>query len=535
MSTTPPPTPAEEILDAEPSRSRVLHLVTFAVFALALVFPWVAGALGASADTVERRRPTEWPDIDRTALGDVETFATLNDYVRDHTPLRGPMAARWNGLWLTLDASADTTVVEGPGDVMFLAEDFTNPCERNYELEALRAQFGEYSAAADAGGKDWLFLIAPDKGAVLDYRLEGRAEQAAACSRVERATYRETLDSTGVSFDLAPILIAADQRTPGEWYYPHDSHWTFAGGDLVAQRIVDHFEPELFDLNAVTDIDRSLPIRGDIYGRMGILRLRETPDPVHSSERAEVVTERTEEQIGGTRTIRTYRNTGAGETIPGSTLIIHDSMMNFAERQLAAYFDEAVFVHWDDLNRAGFFERVATSDRVIMMRVERAVHSTVGSTLLRASFADDFVAALSTPALRPDPDLGPEFIDAAAALRTFVQDTGAFPNAFADLLTDPGIDGWGGPYLDRAVFASGEHPRYGSWGIASESTVTDPAVLDCATIHSPPCRPFISLTGVPRATALALSNEIDGIDGGLLGGIVRWTSDEATAFYYPFG
>ena len=45
---SPAPTPDEEMLDTEPPRSRALHLLTFAVFALALVFPWVAGALGAS-------------------------------------------------------------------------------------------------------------------------------------------------------------------------------------------------------------------------------------------------------------------------------------------------------------------------------------------------------------------------------------------------------------------------------------------------------------------------------------------------------
>ena len=75
---------------------------------------------------------------------------------------------------------------------------------------------------------------------------------------------------------------------------------------------------------------------------------------------------------------------------------MHDSMMNFVERQLAPYFEEAVFIHWDDLNRAGFVDRVVDADNVIMMRVEREVHRTIAGQMLNDAFATSLVEALQS-------------------------------------------------------------------------------------------------------------------------------------------
>lgn len=379
------------------TRRPALHFLTFVVFFLALVFPWAAGLLGASSETVERRNPAPLPELTSETLTEVRTFASLNNYVRDRTPLRGPLTAGWNNIWLNFGVSSDITVVEGPGENLFLAEDFTRPCDRDYSLDELGEGFAELEQAAADGGKEFLFLVAPDKAAVLDDQLVGRANLAAACSRGARVELRDALDATGLSFDLAPMLIDAERERPGEWYYEHDSHWTFAAGDLVAGRIVDHFQDGLFNIEDVQPIDRSLPIRGDVFGRLGILRLRDEPDPFRQSIRPNVSTELAEEQIGGTRTIRTYRNFGGGQTIPGRTVVVHDSMMNFAELQLAAYFDEIVFIHWDDMVRAGIGEQVTNADRMIVLRVERVVNPSVSTLLQDAAPATGILRGLATP------------------------------------------------------------------------------------------------------------------------------------------
>lgn len=386
--TTTPPT----------TRHSPLHIATFALFLLVLVGPWIAGLFGASSDTVERRLPAPLPELDGESLLETDTFARINDYVSDRTPLRGQATSWVNGAWLPLDLSADRTVVEGPADYFFLAEDFTRPCDRGYELDDMVDQFAEYGAAAATGDKDFLFLVASDKGAVLDNDLGGRAEVAASCSREARPEFRQAIDSSGVSFDLAPSLIAAQRALPdpGRWYYEHDSHWTFEAGGIVAGDIVEHFDDDLYDPQVIRRIERALPINGDVYRRLGIQRSLEVPDNVRVSERVDVETMRTEDQIDGTRTIRNYVSSGEGELIDGTTVIVHDSMMNFVERQLAPYFEEAVFIHWDDLNRAGFVDRVVDADNVIMMRVEREVHRTIAGQMLNDAFATSLVEALQS-------------------------------------------------------------------------------------------------------------------------------------------
>ena len=418
--------------------------------------------------------------------------------------------------------------MEGPGDTYFLAEDFTRPCARGYDLSQLTDQFARYSSAAEAGGKDVLFLVASDKGAILDGRLSGRANVAASCSREARPALRAALDSTGVSFDLAPTLIAAEDRDPGRWYYEHDSHWTFDAGGLVAEQIVNHFEPGLFDPTQLGTIDRSLPIRGDIYARMGILKLRDQPDPVQSSLRSTVTTTRSEVQIGGTRTVRTYQSSGEGGVIAGRTVVVHDSMMNFAERQVASYFEHIDFIHWDDLGLADFGARFAAADRVVMMRVERDVHETMLGILLKPSIAEQIESAFRT---ERDTDLGLELQNVADALRRFTQDTGTFANSYQSLLEDSGVEGWSGPYLSGDVFANGDHPRYGAWGAVPSAD--SGGVTDCTTLPDPPCATWVSLVDVPPVLFDELDAEFDAGDGSALGRVRR---DEATEelYFYTF-
>lgn len=509
------------------TRSRPLHLAVFGLFFLLLVSPWLAGLFGASSDTVERRAPAARPSLRGGALLDVDTFADLNEWVRDATPLRGDATGWLNRFWLAWDVSPQSNVVEGPDETLFLAEDFTAPCRRQYDLDEMTTQFAAYAEAAKAGGKEWVFLIAPDKGSVLDHRLTGRADWAASCSRDAREELRAALDETGVSFDLASMLIEADQVEPGRWYYEHDSHWTFDAGGLVAERIVDHFDSTLFVAEEIEPIQRSLPIRGDVYGRLGILKLRDEPDPVQVSLRSDVTTNRSEVQIGGTRTVRTYLSSGDGDVLAGRTVVVHDSMMNFVERQLASYFEHIDFIHWDDLAKADFFTKVNNADRVITVRVERNLDAAMNSWLLNPNFTTQFSEALSTAR---DTDLGLELQVAAEAMRRFTQDTGVFVQTFDDLLEGDGIEGWMGPYVDGEIYTTGTHPRYGDWG--AEPSTTSSGLTACETIPGPPCGTWVSLAGVPDVLTDELDAEFDGSDGFESGRLRR--GEDNTLFFYTF-
>ncbi|MFT7474916.1 MAG: hypothetical protein ACI81L_001848 [Verrucomicrobiales bacterium] len=518
-----------------PSLRKQLPLVaTFAVFFFVLVAPWIAGAFGASSDTVERRAPAPRPSFDGDAVFDAATFSGLNDYIRDRTPLRGTAAGWANRAWLQLGASGDATVVEGPGATMFLAEDFTRPCTREYELDDMVDRFDAYSEAAETGGKEWLFLVASDKGAILDHRLGGRASIAATCSREARAEFRGALDLTGASVDLAPSLIAADKAVPGRWYYEHDSHWTFEGGGLVAGDIVERFAPDIYDPKVIRKIERALPINGDIYRRLSIEKTLDVPDPVRVSMRPDVTTDRSEGELIGTRTVRTYRSEGEGEVVAGRTVVVHDSMMNFVERQLAPYFEEIVFIHWDDLDKAGFFDRVADSDRVILMRVEREAHRTIRGLLLADEFGQSFVEALGKAQVEPivpDARLATDVLGGTGALRRFTIDTGTFVQAFGDLLVNPGVDGWTGPYLTGELYEDESHPKYGEWQAVNEPEPPTGAPTNCTEFGTSPCGSWLVLFGVPIELVDQLDAEFDGSDG-FTTGMIRRVEETGALYVY---
>ncbi len=457
---------------------------------------------------------------------DTQTYSGLNDYVRDRTPLRGTVTGWYNRTWLNAGGvSAKSSVVEGPGDTMFLSEDFTEPCERSYEPEEMIDMFARWSDAADEGGKEWLFIVAPDKGAVLDHRLEGRSEVAARCSREVRTQFRQELDRTGVSLDLAAPLIEADKDDPGRWYYERDSHWTFEAGSLVAGLIVDDLQPGIWDASAVKPTQRTLTVRGDIIARLGIERTLD--ETVPGSLRTDVTTTSNETDIGGTRTIRTYSSSGSGAVVPGTTIIVHDSMMNFAEQQLAPYFERVVFIHWFDINKADFFARAGSADRVLLTRVERNVHITIENTLM-GSFDGRFESALRGVM---DEELSGELLEGASALREFNEDTGLFAQDFSDLLADPGVRGWAGPYLDDAVYRDGVHPRYGDWKTLQRDEVSEGTPADCREFHAGTCATWLLLLNVPESTIAQLDQEFDDGDG-LQVGRVRRSLPHGILYFY---
>lgn len=507
---------------------RALHIVTFSVFFLLLISPWIAGALGASSDTVERRPPEPLPTLDASTVWDSDTFASLNRYVRDRTPLRGLVAAAYNRAWLGTGWSPQGSVVEGPGQTLFLSEDFTSPCERNYEPDDLIDMFARWSEAAEVGDKEWMFVVAPDKAAVLDNDLSARADVAAQCGRTVREEFAAELERTGVALDLVGPLREAEQLEPGRWYYENDSHWTFEAGSLVAGLMVEQLSPGTWNDQYLEPSTETLTIGDDIYGRLGFETSLPTPVSLIESERPDVETTFSQVSVDGTRTVRSYVSSGVGPLIPGTTIIVHDSMMNFAEKQLGPYFERVIFIHWFDLAKADFFSRVLSADRVLLTRVERNVHLTIENTLM-SSFDEQFDAALRSSV---DEAIADELTIAAEALRAFNVDTDQFARSFQDLLHDPGVSEWAGQYLEGPTYQTGVHPRYGEWRTLQIDEPPPGTPADCRDIQiTGPCATWLLLLDVPETTVRLLDGQFDDGDG-LQVGRVRVSQPNGILYFY---
>lgn len=506
------------------------HKLTATVFISLLLTPWVAGAFGANSETVENRSKAPFPHIDAAGLVDPATFSAINDYVEDRVPLRGEATASVGRIGVALGLSNMSTVVEGPGDHLFLAEDFVEPCDQRWSVDQLKSALAGWDRAAEAGGKDWLFVVAPDKAAVLDHRLDGRAEVGAACGRARRAEFAELLRTSESTLDLWEPLRKMERVEPDSTYYTNDSHWTFAAGRRVAREMIERLAPGTWTDDAVTTSERTLRVRGDVAGRLGLDRAITVSVP-HVALPGGVMT-LDETDHDGTRTVRTYRSTGTEKLLPGRTVVLHDSMMNFVEPHLAPYFAEISFIHWNDVGRAAFFERAEAADRIIIEVVERNVHRRLADRMLMPAFSDDLSTALDPPPGDIEPLVG-ELAVVAQAVVAFEAEERRPASSIAELLEAAAGPDWTGPDIDGPVVRSGSHPRYGEWRLISpvDRTVEDGLVRCPAFEPQQGCATWVLLLGVPTAVVTELDLAIDGGDG-LQRGDLRLSSPNQIVYFY---
>jgi hypothetical protein len=95
--------------------------------------------------------------------------------------------------------------------------------------------------------------------------------------------------------------------------------------------------------------------------------------PVVGVDRPGVKVRRTVEPGTTFRGVRTYKafGTETDGVIPGTTLIVHDSFLDAAEKQLSPYFEKAIVMHWADLTVAVREGTLPEVDRIVFETSQR--------------------------------------------------------------------------------------------------------------------------------------------------------------------
>ncbi len=387
MTTTPEP-------NAELPTSRTQHLVAFAVFLAVLLSPWMARLVGVSSESIENRALTEFPDFSRENVDDPATFAQIGDYVRDRTPLRPQAIDAMGRVGHRLGYSASPSIMFGENDMMFLTKDFVNPCVQRYKPAALVKMFEQWDDAAALGNKAWRFVVAPDKAAAMEPQLTGRTKWAFSCASKSWAEMNQAVAGFEEVVNLLPPLQAAEATDPGSTYFTTNSHWNPFGGGIAASVIVDSFVPGLWSDEHVVLADSPDSLPADVPAQMGLdLPLTQT---IRTTHRPGTTTELEQVDVGASHLVRVYRSAGELPMIDGTTVVVHDSMITAMEKQIAPYFEELVFIHWNDREEADFLGRVASADNVIFETVGRSASQRLSVNFVRRPYLDRFLAALAT-------------------------------------------------------------------------------------------------------------------------------------------
>ena len=376
-------------------RHRFEHLLTLVCFLTLVLSPWIAGALGVRASAErENRRFEPAPELAVADALDSGQFAAIEAFVTDRLPLRQQSAAMINGALYAVwgESPVENAFVDREGR-WTLSEDYLDGCVGAFRPVELSARLDAWEDAS-GGTVDIVLVVAPDKSSIRNGDLPVRSRLADNC-QVQRE--RELTQAFGAGDDLLDLwtpLRARQQSGESGLYFVNDSHWTGVGAISLAASVIDSFEPGLFDPSAIVPADAAT-VTGDVTARLGWQR-DEVIDRLVSA-RPGVETDLEIEPTPSGQGVRTYVSaaTGAQALVPGTTVVVHDSMGNYAEGMLAPYFEQVQFVNWNDLAAGEFLPLASTADRIVFQTVQRALVARTSDPLLAPGFDDAMRVAVA--------------------------------------------------------------------------------------------------------------------------------------------
>lgn len=389
------------------SKSRVENTLTVAIFALLLLAPLIALLLGVRPSEAREGKPiASAPPFSVGKTFDASYYAMVDVFILDNMPLRQESAAAINAsIYAVTGESPVEAAFVSRDDIWFLREDFTIPCVEQSRPEELSSAVQKWEASSK-GTTDFIVVVAPDKSTIINENVTARTRLARGCQMAQMEQLRAAFEGTDNLIDVWTPLTAAytDWLADGEasdpLYFSNDSHWTFRGARVMVETVLESLNAGPFEpSNPLHQSERTLV--GDITRRLGLERTETVPE--HTVNRANVQTKRVVDTTPSRQGVRKYTSTAgvqpdlasdAAALVPGRTVILHDSMMKYAEAMLAPYFEHVEFIHWDDLYGGDFFGRVADADRVIIETVQRRI-SLSEQALLDPTFADRMTASVS--------------------------------------------------------------------------------------------------------------------------------------------
>ena len=273
---------------------------------------------------------------------------------------------------LAASPAAEKRVVRGSDGYLFIAQDWSVPCQHAGEARATVDRMAGFVAAVQKSGRDATVLLAPDKATLRTGNLPKDVPLRSCGEREKAEVRRQMTDRLGAdTLDLRHDLANAGARH--QVYWRQDTHWTPTGGVVLARRLLMQLDPVLEQ--RVTTRPSTYTRRGDLADVLGIPG-RESAQGLQLVNPGVTATEleRGDQGVGqGSRhTVAVPDSGGTGRVVPGKTLFLGDSTAATAIGQLAPLFEDATYLWPDqDVTPQQLLEKVEAADRVVVLRVER--------------------------------------------------------------------------------------------------------------------------------------------------------------------
>ena len=260
-----------------------------------------------------------------------------------------------------LHTSGEPGVILGSDGWLYYADtrnDYTGTkTMTDRELFAAAKNLSLMASYCEASGKDFLFVIAPNKNSLYDDHMPdcGAAAQVTDADRLMAA-----LETQGVN---TADLFAAFRGEEEVLYFAHDSHWNSKGAALGADRINAALGVESNFYGG--DFSRSVPHEGDLFDMLYPAFTDPERDPVYGGALSYTVTSKS------TRPDAIVLTTECDK--PGTLLVYRDSFGNLLYPYLAASFGSVRF------SRATAYDLTLETDHVVVELVERNLRYLVSN------------------------------------------------------------------------------------------------------------------------------------------------------------
>ncbi|MCW2777158.1 MAG: hypothetical protein JWN17_883 [Frankiales bacterium] len=268
--------------------------------------------------------------------------------------------------------AAEKRVVRGTDGYLFIAQDWSVPCQYRGQSAATADRMAGFVAAVRRSGREARIVLGPDKATLRVGNLPKQVPLKA-CGQTEKdavwSAVHQRLGSALV--DLRKPLAGAGARW--QTYYRQDTHWTPTSGTVYARSVAASFDPVVG--RRLRTEPATYTRRGDLANVLGIPG-EETVQGLQTVNPGVQVEERAREDQGIGMGSRHFTATpppdDLGAVVPGKTLFIGDSFDGTVSTQVAPAFADSTFL-WPDgeTDATALAQRIGDFDRVVVMRVER--------------------------------------------------------------------------------------------------------------------------------------------------------------------
>lgn len=361
--------------------SRFNIIAASAVFVVLMMGPWVAGMFGIHSGDDEQSAPA----INLSSLMKRDTYVELEQWIDEQLPGRSWAQDTIANLdYRVYKDSLNVQDVVGNDGWVFERIELDLFCPGPTELGltapsidlspgAARDQIARLSAIVRATGRQFAYVIAPSRAYAYPDKLGERAQRLTRCATTYRDGLLDALASAPVDGVIPLWSPIRDASSPAgsTVYYPHDLHWTTSGAAILTQGLVDHFQPGLWDGDAL-DVIGTNHLRGAALQQIGVEGVDEVPllgvvrpgvTPTLVAEYRDPSRPGNEDPLPADQHYITTGNDGVllppeqpyllqehpliqfhtesdgADLVPGTTAIVHDSFVWWTPSLLPPYFE----------------------------------------------------------------------------------------------------------------------------------------------------------------------------------------------------